>query len=119
MTLRIFSLEDDIWSIAPEGRVDLPAARAIEDALLEMCDQLRSKFVVDFSAVPYIGSSGLKALLSGVRRARTLGGDVRLAAMSERVREVFDMAGFDQVFAIHPTAAEAAETFRRVEREGR
>ncbi len=111
MTLSIQSTDDEIFMIAPRGRLDLPAARAMEDALNELCDSGHARLVVDLSEVIYVASAALKALLVGLRRARMLSGDVRLAAMNDRVREVFEMAGFDQVFAIHPTAADAIASF--------
>jgi anti-sigma B factor antagonist len=111
MTLRIFSADDEIWTIAPHGRLDLPASRAIEDALGDLCDAGHPQVVIDLSDVLYVASAGLKALLTGLRRARQLAGDVRLAAMNDRVREVFEMSGFDQVFSIYGTAQEAAASF--------
>jgi anti-sigma B factor antagonist len=111
MTIRIAAVDAGIWAVTLEGRVDLPAARALEDALNELCDAGRSRIVVDLSNVPYMASASLKALLSGLRRARLLGGDVRLAGLTERVREVFEMSGFDQVFAIYPDAAAALSSY--------
>jgi anti-anti-sigma factor len=84
----------------------------MEDALNELCDAGHARVVVDFSEVVYVASAALKALLVGLRRARLLNGDVRLAAMSARVREVFEMAGFDQVFSIHPSPEEAIASYR-------
>ena len=111
MTLRIQAVDAQVWTIAAHGRIDLPAARAIEDAISELCDAGRSRVVVDLGEVVYVASAGLAALLSGVRRARLLKGDVRLAAMNARVREVFEISGFDQVFTIYPSAAEAVASF--------
>ena len=111
MSLRILAVDEQVWTIAPRGRIDLPAARAIEDAINELCDAGRSRIVVDLTEVVYMASAGLASLLTGVRRARLLRGDVRLAAMTDRVREVFEMSGFDQVFTIYPTAAEAVASF--------
>jgi anti-sigma B factor antagonist len=111
MTLRIQAVDDQVWTIAAHGRIDLPAARAIEDAIGELCDAGRAQVVVDLGDVVYMASSGLAALLTGVRRARLLKGDVRLAAMNSRVRDVFEMSGFDQVFTIYATVAEAVASF--------
>jgi anti-sigma B factor antagonist len=111
MTIRIAANDTGFWTVTLDGRVDLPAARALEDALNELCDSGRSRIVVDLSNVPYMASAGLKALLSGLRRARLLGGDVRLAGLTERVREVFEMSGFDQVFVIYPSAAAAVASY--------
>jgi anti-sigma B factor antagonist len=111
MTLRIRAVDPQVWTIAAHGRIDLPAARAIEDAISELCDAGRSHIVIDLGEVDYMASAGLAALLTGVRRARLLRGDVRLAAMNARVREVFEMSGFDQVFTIYATVAEAVASF--------
>ena len=111
MTVRIAMVESDVWVIAPQGRLDLPAARALEDGLQDLADAGRARVVVDLSEVNYVASAGLKALLSGLRRARLLNGDVRLAALDPRVAEVFEMAGFDQVFAIHSTRDEAVKSY--------
>src|SRR5215471_9608454 len=112
MSLRIQAIDELVWTIGPHGRVDQPAARAIEDALNELCNAGRAAIVIDLSDVAYMASAGLASLLTGVRRARLLHGDVRLAAMNERVHEVFEMSGFDQVFAIYPTPAEAVASYQ-------
>jgi anti-sigma B factor antagonist len=111
MTMRIAAVGTDVWVIAPRGRLDLPAARALEDALNDLFDVGRAKVVVDLSEVPYVASAGLKALLSGLRRARLLNGDVRLAALDERVVEVFEMAGFDQLFVNYPLLDAAVQSY--------
>src|SRR5579859_7514205 len=111
MTVRIQPINDRVWTIAPRGRIDHPAARAIEDAINELCEAGRPQVVVDMTEVVYLASAGLASLLTGVRRARLLQGDIRLAAMNDRVREVSEMSGFDQVFAIFPTTAEAAASY--------
>jgi|SRR5579859_5017175 len=111
MTLRIQAVDSQVWTIAARGRIDLPAARAIEDAIGELCDGGHAHVVIDLGGVVYMASAGLAALLNGVRRARLLRGDVRLAAMNARVREVFEMSGFDQVFTIYDTVAEAVASF--------
>ena len=111
MTLRIQAVDEQVWTIGARGRIDLPAARAIEDAIAELCDAGRARLVIDLGEAVYMASAGLAALLTGVRRARLLKGDVRLAAMNDRVREVFEMSGFDQVFTIYPSVAEAVASF--------
>jgi anti-anti-sigma factor len=111
MTLRISGPNSETWLLTPSGRLDLPAARALEDALVELCDAGRCRLVVDLAGVVFVSSAALKALLVGVRRARLQHGDVRLAGLRPAVREVFEMAGFDQHFAIHPTVAEAEASF--------
>ena len=109
MPVRTFSLEDDLWAIAPEGRLNLPASREMETALSQLLAQGRCRIVADFSAVTYLNSNSLKVLRSALRRARKAGGDVRLAALNPRVREIFEMAGLDQVFTVYEKAGEIVE----------
>ena len=111
MTLRIFSATPEVWTIAPHGRLDLPASRAIDDALTDLCAAGHARVVIDLSEVEYVASAGLKALLTGARRARLLAGDVRLAAPNDRVREVLEMSGFDQVFTIYVQPDVAVASF--------
>ena len=70
MTMRIAAGDENVWTIVPIGRLELPAARALEDALNELCDTGRARVVVDLGEVAYVASAGLKALLTGLRRAR-------------------------------------------------
>jgi anti-sigma B factor antagonist len=39
------------------------------------------------------------------------GGDIRLAGLPDRIREVFDLTGFTSLFEIFPNATEAVGSF--------
>jgi len=109
MTIHVHPLTDDIWAVKPEGRINMPTARAMEEALNGLFDEGRTRVVVDFTVAVYITSLGLKTLLVAQRRARALGGDLQLAGLGPRMMEIFEMAGFEQLFTIHASAAEAVE----------
>jgi anti-anti-sigma factor len=53
---------------------------------------------VDFSGVEYISSAGLRVLLVAAKRMG--GGGLVLCALTEPVRQVFDLAGFLPLFAV-------------------
>jgi anti-anti-sigma factor len=113
MSIRVHAHEDDIWVVTPEGRINVPTARSLEEAVNNLLDEGRKRVVVDLGEASYITSLGLKTLLVAQRRARSLGGDLQLAALTPRMREIFEMAGFHEVFAIHTTIADAAESLKR------
>jgi anti-sigma B factor antagonist len=48
----------------------------------------------------YISSSGLRVFLSQLKKVRKQQGDIKLASMKPYIREVFDIAGFTQLFNI-------------------
>ena len=113
MTPRIAQepLGDDVFRIAPEGRLDAVGVPAFEAVLTEHLDAGHARLVIDLSGVTYVSSSGLRALLSVRRRARSNGGDVVLCNMLPRVREIFEMVGFVSLFKIAASADEAAGAF--------
>jgi len=94
------------------GRVDSTNATQLGDALSQQLDAGHQMLVVDLSSVEYMSSAGLRELVSALKKARkTAGGDVRLAALSPRVKEVLELAGLDTIFHIYPTQVEAVGSF--------
>ena len=102
------SLSEELRCLAPQGRLDALTVPRFEDGLREHLDQGAARLVVDFGDVTYISSSGLRALLTARRLARSQGGDVKLCRLSPRVHEIFEMVGFTQVFGIY-NSVEAAQ----------
>jgi anti-anti-sigma factor len=101
-------LRDGIWVVALSGRLDSSIGSQLESALTAQLDAAHLRLVIDMSNVSYISSSGLKALVSTWRSAQKRGGNVVLSAMNARVREVFEISGFDSLFTITETVDEAA-----------
>ena len=63
--------------LRPEGRIDNTTCAEFQARLLAVIDQATGDIVVDFSAVDYISSVGLRALMTS---ARTKTKERRLAA---------------------------------------
>lgn len=93
--------------IQAEGRLDAEAAPALESALNTALSAGHTRIVLDLSKVTYISSSALRVLVGAWRRARAQGGDIVLASLSPRVREILEMVGFNRVFTIRETASQA------------
>lgn len=92
--------------LTPVGRIDSNSAREVEDALLPLFDA-SEPVLVDFGALNYISSAGLRVLLLAARRSKATGVPLQLAGMSTAVDEVFKISGFAKLFQIHPDRAEA------------
>jgi anti-sigma B factor antagonist len=108
------ALPGQIFRIAPQGRLDAVTVPALEVVLDEQLAARHFRLIIDLSKVAYISSSGLRALLRARRQAQTGGGDVMLCAMNERVTEVFEMIGFNNLFRIFATPAEAAAALAKM-----
>ena len=98
--------------IEVSGRVDSTNATHLGEALNTQLEAGHHLLVVDLSRVDYMSSAGLRELVSAVKKARkTAGGDVRLASLNDKVREVLKLAGLDTVFQIYPTQVEAVGSY--------
>ena len=54
--------------------------------------------VLDCNALQYISSSGLRLFLGVLKAAKAKGGHVYITGMSDDIRNVFSMTGFNNLF---------------------
>lgn len=97
--------------ISISGYLDAHTASDLEHALKEVVDRGSVRIVVDFSKLDYISSAGLGVFMVFIESVRKAGGDLKLAAMTDRVYSVFDLLGFPVVFNIYATTQEAINAF--------
>jgi anti-sigma B factor antagonist len=90
------------------GDVDLRHSPNLRKALMELMFD-RRPVVVDLSGVTYVDSSGIAGLVEAYQMARKNGTRFTLAAISDPVRRVLQLARLDRVFTITDTV-EAATT---------
>ena len=98
--------------IEPTGDLDVYTVGTLRDAIAEILDHDDPKVVVDLDGVPFMDSSGLGALMGGVRRLREAGGDLAIACTKEQHLKLFTITGFGEGVSIAPTVEEAAQGFR-------
>lgn len=72
--------------VQPTGRLNMVAAPRLREQLHGLVENGSSRLVVDLSRTDFIDSSGLGALVSGLKAARQAGGDLRIAAPTARYR---------------------------------
>lgn len=102
---------NDIAVLSLQGRLDALAEVDVKKKAQILIEKGARRLLVDLSNVILLSSSGLRALLLVRKELMTLGGEMRLAAAQPQVREVLDMTGFGQVFAMHNTIDEARRAF--------
>ena len=103
--------QDDVTLVAFAGNLDSntsPQAQQAIDGILASGGQ---KMVVDFTALDYVSSAGLRVLLGTARRLSGAGGALRLFGLNETVQEVFDISGFSTILAVFATEADALKGF--------
>ena len=80
MALRVGKKEAVIATITVTGRLDAADAAPLRAAIGEHLAKGTNRLIVDLSAVEFVDSAGLAALVIGMKRARLDGGDLRLVA---------------------------------------
>lgn len=93
--------------VRAEGYIDTHTASRLETLLATQFDSGNTFALLDLSAVDYVSSAGWGVLISSVRRARHLGGDLRLVGMQTEVREVFELLEFPSIMQSYRTIEEA------------
>jgi anti-sigma B factor antagonist len=80
----------------------IASAPALREQLISLL-HAASHLIIDLSAVEHADASGLAVLVGSGRRARLLGGSLRLAAPSPEVARVLSATGLNQHLAVFST----------------
>ena len=99
--------------ISLSGRLDAYCANEVEKKLDSLIEAGQSRLVVDLDKLEYISSSGLRVFLAALKKARKQQGDIKLACLKPFIKEVFDIAGFSQLFNIFDTEEAAVSDFNK------
>ena len=98
----------------PVGELDAFTVSQFRQALAELASTPR--LVIDMSAVPFVDSAGLGALIGGIRRAREMGGDVAVACNRPTLVRLLRTTGFDRIVTVTETVEEAVEALSAAEK---
>lgn len=101
-----FSQEQGFTIFSLDGNFDTASAEANESEIMDAIGDGSGQFLVDFSGVPYIASSGLRILLKMAQAVRVGGGDLKLCSLNTTVNEVFVISGFDKILSVVGTRDE-------------
>jgi anti-sigma B factor antagonist len=80
-----------------DGRLNMVAAPRLKGAIEDVVDRGGTHVVVDLSAVTFMDSSGLGALIAALKKARQSQGDLRIAGVNEQVGTVLQLTNLDRV----------------------
>ncbi len=92
--------------VTPEGRLDGIYSTAFAKEVGELITGPSPKILIDFTDIDSVTSSGLRAVLLLMKKAKASGGAFALCGVNEQVGEVLDISGFAEIFTIHPGRAE-------------
>ncbi len=107
MDVQVQQIGDSAAVVAPVGRLTMVTAGELTALVERTVATGRAVLVVDLAETTFLDSSGLGALVGGLRIARAAGGDLRIARPTEQVLTVLELTTMDRVLRPYVTVEEA------------
>ena len=110
MEISCKSVSSNVSIVVLNGALNARSAEEAKQTFRNLKEQGVTQVIVDLNEVPFIDSSGLAALVSGLK---TLGGEasnLKLAAPQSQARLLFELTMFDRVFEIHDSVEDAQDS---------
>lgn len=107
MPFTVDTPSDGIAVVRFTGRLNMVTAPRLREVVNTSVAAGRTRVAVDLSGVEFIDSSGLGALINGLKTARQAGGDLRIAAPNDQVRLVLQLTNMERVLTAYDSADSA------------
>jgi anti-sigma B factor antagonist len=106
------SQHDQIHVFDLDGEVDLQNARALRSLFQSKADRHCPVLFLDLSAVSFIDSTGIAALIEYLGNATEFGGKFCIAGMSDHVRNIFQIVQLHKAISMFNNLDEAKAALR-------
>ena len=97
----------EVTILEVKGRIDSSTAPVLGEKLSGALAIPERRLVLDLHQLDYISSAGFRVLLLAAKRADEAGSRFVLCSVSGKVRQLFDLGGFLDLFTISISRAEA------------
>lgn len=98
--------------VSVEGDLDIATAGDLRSAVQSAVNAHGPWLILDFSALDFMDSSGLNAIINAYHLVRERGGSLALAAPNERVTKVIRLVGLHRQLPVHRTVPQAVAAMR-------
>jgi anti-sigma B factor antagonist len=98
------STENGVVTVAVDGELDIATAPMLDATLADVERGTTRTLLLDLDRVRFMDSTGLRSLLSALRRAEADGRRLRLANLPPDVERVLDVTGVRRIFDIASAA---------------
>jgi len=103
--------EDGVAIVTLGGQADVYTSPEMSKILEAYIARGQGKILLDLEELEYLDSSTLAALLRAQKKAKNLGGDVKLLKLQGEPRKVFEVSGFLSIFETFSDRNEALQSF--------
>jgi anti-sigma B factor antagonist len=103
---------EDIKVVDIEGKLNTGASPDAEAFINDLIDEGATKILLNLEELDFISSTGLRVILATGKKLSEMGGKLVLCSPNHTVSDVFRMSGFNQMFSVLDTEAEALKNFQ-------
>ena len=101
MQIKIEQPAKDKAILHPIGRMDVESSPIVRQTILDMVEQNIGTIVVDLSQVEFMDSSGLSALVSGMKALRRIDGRLNICNANAQIRTALRLTMLDRVLPVY------------------
>ena len=94
-----------------KGEIDINTSPELKKAFDKIISAKKEKIIVNFKDVSYVDSSGLATLVEILKGMRPYGGKLKLANLSTKVMNLFEITKLEKLFDIAQNEEEAVKAF--------
>jgi len=109
MEIQSRAIDEKRGVISPSGRLNAVSAAELKNEIRRQVASGHTNLVIDLKETAFIDSSGLSALVSGLKLTREQGGSLSLSGLNEQTATVFRLTLLDRVFQIFPDVERSLE----------
>ena len=110
MELKAFYTDDSYTHLTLTGKMDIAGVKEIADKFSRLAVERKRNVIVEMSGVTFLGSMGLRILLSAAKSLKQEKKKLILLNPQPLVNEVLEASGIGDVVAIeHDTASAVAQ----------
>lgn len=102
---------NDVVICSLEGEININTSPILRKVFERLTRNNEKKIVIDFANVVYIDSSGLATLIEMLQRLRKIDGKMRLANLSDKIKNIFEITKLTKLFEIFDSRQAALEGF--------
>jgi anti-sigma B factor antagonist len=89
------------------GEVDLYTALMLRNQIRELAAKGAVHLIADLGGVDFLDSTGLGALVGGLKRLREAGGSLAVAISAPRILRIFQITGLTKALAVQRSVEDA------------
>lgn len=100
-----------VYQMNLEGEIDSAKMAEINRVIGQLIKGDMYGLILNFESVEHINFTVLSMLVEEQKRMQSFGGDIRLAGMSDYIKNIFRTTGVLETFQVFDTAQLAAKSF--------